>query len=52
MLTQVSFEPTYSTLTNILYKTQKSNGLALGYLKFSNKEETNSHLGTLTVENT
>lgn len=33
-------------------KMQKSDSLALGYFEFSNNEESNSHLGTLTVENT
>lgn len=37
----------YSTLTIILFKMQKSDGLAFGYLNFSNKEESNSHLRTL-----
>lgn len=41
----------FSTLLFCL-KMQKSDGLALGYFKFSNNEESNSHLGTLTVENT
>lgn len=41
----------FSTLLFCL-KMQKSDGLALRYFKFSNNEESNNHLGTLTVENT